>query len=81
MITESDQLADALREAGHLWPDLRDDRGALVRRILGAGIETILSQRDERESARRGAIHQIAGSMTGIWPRDWRQELLDEWPT
>jgi hypothetical protein len=80
MITESDRLAHALESAAELWPDAKDDKGALVRRIVESGIEAVELQVAKRLSDRRVAIARSAGAMTSVWPANWRQELRDEWP-
>ena len=41
MITETDQLSDALSQAAKLWPELSGQRTLLLRKVLEVGIETI----------------------------------------
>ena len=81
MITESDRLAEALDSAGALWPEIEGDRGALLRRIIEAGVEAIQEETKRREDQRQDLVAAVAGTMTGIWPVGWRDELRDEWPT
>jgi hypothetical protein len=80
MITESDRLAEALEVAGLLWPEVQGDRGALLRRVLDSGIDAVHSKHDNLESSRAAALDTIAGSMSGVWPDDWREGLRSEWP-
>ncbi|MEX2441899.1 MAG: hypothetical protein WD400_04565 [Pontimonas sp.] len=80
MITESDRLAGALGLAAELWPEASGDRGALVKRILEAGIEAIEVRQERHTNERHAAITELAGTMTGVWPAGWRDELRDEWP-
>ncbi len=73
-LTETAEIAEALDAAALQWPALRDDRGALLRRLVEAG----------RATLRSGDIHALvasaAGSATGTYPRDARANLLNEWP-
>lgn len=57
---------DALREAGL---DAGDEVRVEVRR---PGEVTLVQAVDP--------IDQFAGSMTGIWPDEWREELRADWP-
>jgi hypothetical protein len=80
MITESDRLASALTTAAALWPEAKGDKGVLLRRILEAGIETVETRQAEEAERFRAAVSLAAGSMTGVWPVTWREELRHEWP-
>jgi hypothetical protein len=80
MITESDQLSEALASAAELWPEAKGDRGRLLRHVLEAGIETVTKGHNDRRSLRRAAIAHAAGSMTEVWPEDWRRDAMGEWP-
>lgn len=80
MITESDQLASAIDYAARARPELRDERAELLRYIIDLGIQTISAQRDEEIEARQKAIHEAAGSFSGIWPENYLDELRAEWP-
>lgn len=80
MLTETDELAHAIDKAAQLWPELRQNRTELLRRIVRAGSETIQRHEAERISRRRAAITQASGSLTGAWPSNWRDELRNDWP-
>lgn len=80
MITESDELAHALDAAARLWPELRDNRGELLRRIVQVGSETIEHQESDRVARRRAAIAANAGKFKGLWPAGEARRLADEWP-
>jgi len=80
MITESDRIAEALEAAAILWPDLGADRGLLLRKILETGADAIDQQVMARNENRRLAVAKSAGSLDGVWPANWRDELRDEWP-
>ncbi len=80
MITESDALAKAIDDAARLWPELADERAELLRRLLDRGIEAVEAEHNERLEARRKAVLEVAGSLSGIWPANWREELRAGWP-
>ena len=80
MITESDALAKAIDEAANLWPDIADERAEILRRLIERGIESIETEVNEKLEARRKAVLEVAGSLSGIWPENYLAELRSEWP-
>ena len=80
MVTETDRLGHALDVAERLHPELKGNRGALLRLLLDEGIDSIL----ERESAivdnRLRSLEELSGHMRDVWPEGWRDEHLAEWP-
>ena len=80
MITESDALAKAIDDAARLWPEVKDERAELLRRLIDSGIESVEAEYNERIEARRKAVMEVAGSLSGIWPANWREELRAGWP-
>jgi hypothetical protein len=80
MITETDQLTEALAQAAKIWPELAGQRTLLLRKLLEVGISTIERESAERTSRRLTQIQKLAGSMDGTWPTNWKQELGGDWP-
>lgn len=80
MLTETDELTHALDAAAHQWPELRENRGELLRRIVQVGSEVIEQRESDRVARRRAAITSSAGTLTGLWPEGWREAMRDEWP-
>ena len=80
MITETDRLSAALTEAAKLWPELAGERALLLRKLLEVGIETVEAKALETRQSRIIAVEKLAGSMDGVWPRNWKQELEQDWP-
>lgn len=74
-ITETDEIAAALRDAALAWPELRGDRTALLRRLLDAGRNAV-----HHDAASPSPIRAAAGAGSGAYPRDARAALLAEWP-
>ena len=81
MITETDQLSDALSQAAKLWPELSGQRTLLLRKVLEVGIETIEQEATQKTKSRIAGVDKLAGSMPGVWPANWKQELAEDWPS
>lgn len=75
MLTETDDIARAVNDAALVWPELRGDRAALLRKLVEAGHASLVGREGVRERVRAAA-----GAATGTYPRDARAELLAEWP-
>lgn len=80
MITESDQLAEALDHAAKIYPDLRDERAELLRYLIERGIQSLDAEYNEKVEARKNAIREVAGSLSGVWPENYLEEMRAEWP-
>ena len=76
MLTETDELAAALNDAAVAWPELRGDRGALLRKLVEAGRNSV---RGDGHGV-RALLTEASGAATGAYPRNARAELLAEWP-
>ncbi len=79
MITESDQLAKALDQAAKFYPDLSDERAELLRCLIERGIQSLDAEYDQAVEVRMKAIRKVAGSLSGVWPADWREQMRSEW--
>lgn len=80
MITETAPIARALDEASSLWPEFSSERSKLLQKILSEGIEAVHLRAENKKLEKEKLIRHVAGSMNGIWPEGWRDELLNEWP-
>ena len=80
MITESDELAKAIDHAARLWPEIANERAELLRRLIDRGIEVVDAEYNDLLEARRKVILEVAGSLSGVWPANWREEFRAEWP-
>jgi hypothetical protein len=81
MITETDQLSIALAQAEKLWPEFAGQRTLLLRKVLEVGIETIEQEATQKTKSRIAGVEKLAGSMPGVWPANWKQELAEDWPS
>lgn len=80
MITETDELSQALAHAELLWPELRGQRSRLLRKILEVGAEQLIKRGDQTKIEKLKRIQYLAGSLNGVWPANWREELAEDWP-
>ncbi len=80
IITESEAVAAALRDAAQVWPEDAQRPGKLVARLVLAGHQAIKDQRDLSTANRRAAIEASSGSLTGVYGSDYLMALRDEWP-
>ena len=80
MITETDEISEALAHAERLWPELQGQRSQLLRRILELGTQQLLKTTNHAASERTVLVQNLAGSLNGLWPTNWREELADDWP-
>jgi hypothetical protein len=80
MITETDQISQGLSKAAKQWPELAEQRTLLLRKIIEAGLQAIENEESERTQSRLASVKKMAGSMDGIWPTNWREELAEDWP-
>ena len=79
-LTETDELAEALDAAAETWPELRDDRAALLKRLVETGHQTVAHTAEEQITKRTSALTAVAGALTGAYPRGAAAELKHEWP-
>ena len=66
MITETDQLAEALSRTEKIWPELAGQRTLLLRKLLEVGIETIERESTQKTKDRLNQIQKLAGSMLSL---------------
>lgn len=79
-ITETEAIAHALDVAARAWPELRDDRPALLRRLIERGAEQAESAVERAVAERLEAIRATAGIATGLYEANERELLRAEWP-
>lgn len=80
MITETDQISQGLSQAAKQWPELAEQRTLLLRKVIEAGLEAIALKETKRAKSRLESVKNLAGSMDGIWPTNWKEELAEDWP-
>lgn len=79
-ITETEDISDALHLARRAWPDLGDRPGALLRRLVLVGRDTLRQAHTEMETERRQAITETSGALTGVFGPRYLEQLREDWP-
>ena len=80
MITETDELAEALDAAAARWPEISSRRELLLR-LVAQGRDAIERERAEEVKRRRAAIRRTSGALTGAYEPRYLDRLRDDWPT
>jgi hypothetical protein len=80
MITETDEVARALRDAARQWPGDRDRPAKLLLDLVREGHRAIARDVDRDRAERRAAIEWTSGALTGVYPIGYLDRLRDEWP-
>jgi hypothetical protein len=74
-VTDSGAVSELLDEAQRRWPEVRD-RKELLLRLATAGRDAI-----EREgAARRAAVAETAGVLSGVYEQGELERLREDWP-
>lgn len=79
-ITETEEIRDALAVARRAWPDLGDKPGALLRRLILEGRNTLAHNSAAEQRKRRRAVVETGGAFTGVFGADYLEELREDWP-
>jgi hypothetical protein len=74
MITETDEVADALAAAAARWPDIPPPE--LLRRLVAEGHAALRAS----VSAETAAVEETSGALTGVYGPGYLDALRDEWP-
>ena len=80
VISEYNQLSEAIAQAALIWPELAEQRTRLLWKVIEAGIEAIEAGATGSTGYRLSHVQKLAGSMDGVWPPNWRAELTRDWP-
>ena len=80
MITETDEVARALRDAARRWPDDRERPTRLLLDLVREGHRAIAANVERATADRRAAIERTAGALTGTYPPGYLEELRGDWP-
>ncbi len=79
-ITETDSIAHAIDVARQTWPEVADDRAALLRRLVEHGAARLEASGAEQRVRRLLAVDDTAGILAGVYRTDEARLLHDEWP-
>lgn len=78
LVTETDDLADALDAAASRWPGL--SRPQLLVRLALEGHHVTQRTHDERRQRRLAAVREHSGILTGAYGPDYLEQNREEWP-
>lgn len=80
VITETDDIAAALRAAEQRWPEDRGSPARLLRRLLLEGHAAVSGQRDRAVAEELDAIDDVSGCLTGVYEPGYLEDLRRDWP-
>jgi hypothetical protein len=80
MITETDEVARALRDAARQWPQDRERPAKLLLDLVREGHRAIAADAERTVAERRSAIERTAGALTDVYPPGYLDELRGDWP-
>jgi len=80
MLTETDELAEALRDAAGRWPEHRERPARLLLDLVREGHRSIAEDADRATAERLAAIDRTAGVLRGVYPPGYLDRLRDDWP-
>jgi hypothetical protein len=80
MLTETDEVAAALRDAARRWPEDRERPAKLLLDLVREGHRAIAADDDRATARRLAAIERTAGVLTGTYPPGYLERLRDDWP-
>ncbi len=80
LITETEQVAQALDEAAKRWPAESGNRAKLLLRLLEEGRRAVVGQRESSIRERREAVVRTSGALTGDYGDGYLNDLREDWP-
>ena len=80
LITETEQVAQALDVAAKRWPAESGNRAKLLLHLLEEGHRAIVGQRENSIRERREAVARTSGALTGDYGDGYLKELREDWP-
>lgn len=78
LVTETEEVAQALDDAAQRWPGDSDSRSKLLLRLVQEGHRAIVEHHEQELAARRDAVERTAGALTGAYGQDYLRKLRDD---
>ncbi len=79
VITETEQVAQALALAVKAWPLLQDRPAQLLTKLLAEGASTLEAREKYLAAQRKAAVLSTAGSMTDVYRANELELLRADW--
>lgn len=79
VITETDEVAEALDAAAARWPEVGSRRELLLL-LVAQGRNAIEREQADDVELRRAAIRRTSGALTGAYEPEYLERLRDDWP-
>lgn len=80
MLTQTDEVADALRDAAQRWPEDRERPAKLLLDLVREGHRAITADEDRATARRRAAIRRTSGVLPDVYPPGYLEQLRNDWP-
>lgn len=81
-ITETDDVARMLDEAAECWPEDREHRGRLLKRLAARGLEAARAERAAERLGWAAVVERAAGAAgPHAYAPGYLDDLRDDWPT
>jgi len=80
LITETEQVAQALDDAAKRWPAEKENRAKLLLHLVEEGHRAVIGQQDRSLQKRRDAVARTSGALTGVYGEGYLGELREDWP-
>jgi hypothetical protein len=80
LITETDDLTEALEAAARRWPEDRGSRTRLLVHLVKEGHRALQNDAAGLHAARVDAVRVTSGALTGAFEPDYLASLREDWP-
>lgn len=80
LITETEQVAQALDDAAKRWPAESGNRAKLLLHLVEEGHRSVVGQHERSLRERREAVASTSGALTGLYGEGYLGELREDWP-
>lgn len=80
VITETDRVSEMLRDAALKWPADSAAPTRLLLHLVDEGYRALQDQREHKVAARRAAVEETSGALSGIYGPNYLSELREDWP-
>jgi hypothetical protein len=80
LITETDEVAEAIDDAARRWPEFSGSRAKLLVRLVKEGHRALTEDKNGSRAARLAAIQRTSGVLTGTYDADYLERLRADWP-